>query len=176
MSYSAFCILWFTLSQLGSSALSGVMNPRHGKTNRILLNSSAHNNRRLRSLLFGPMRPNPESLPRAGRLHAPVPLLRGCGCPPYLRTANTLRTKLLHTKAHRPSLPFQPGQTGSGQKRWITQQHIQRMEEARLDWLRRAKEIKDGKRQSFIEHLESRGLIHDVVGCVALDCLQLALS
>jgi tyrosyl-tRNA synthetase len=49
------------------------------------------------------------------------------------------------------------------------------MEEARLDWLRRAKEIKDGKRQSFIEHLESRGLIHDVVGCVALDSLQLAL-
>jgi tyrosyl-tRNA synthetase len=38
------------------------------------------------------------------------------------------------------------------------------MKEAEEEWAEFAKQIKAGKRKSFVEHLEERGLIHDVVG------------
>ncbi|KAJ5225243.1 Tyrosine--tRNA ligase [Penicillium chermesinum] len=50
------------------------------------------------------------------------------------------------------------------QKRWITQAWLARQEEGRKEWARHAEEIKNGTRKSFVEHLEERGLIHDVVG------------
>ncbi|KAL1965888.1 hypothetical protein VTN77DRAFT_5021 [Rasamsonia byssochlamydoides] len=52
----------------------------------------------------------------------------------------------------------------SQQKRWITQQYLRRMAEAEEQWKGFAKEIKEGKRKSFVEHLEERGLIYQVVG------------
>jgi tyrosyl-tRNA synthetase len=50
------------------------------------------------------------------------------------------------------------------QKRWITQQHLRRKAEAEEEWKGFAEEIKAGKRKSFVEHLEERGLIYQVVG------------
>jgi tyrosyl-tRNA synthetase len=38
------------------------------------------------------------------------------------------------------------------------------MKEAEKEWSEFADEIKAGKRKSFVEHLEERGLIHQVVG------------
>jgi tyrosyl-tRNA synthetase len=49
-------------------------------------------------------------------------------------------------------------------RRWITQKHIQKVKAGEEQWAQFAAEIKAGKRKSFVEHLEERGLIHDVVG------------
>jgi hypothetical protein len=40
------------------------------------------------------------------------------------------------------------------------------MKEAEEEWARFAEEIKQGKRKSFVELLEERGLLHQVVGLV----------
>lgn len=81
-----------------------------------------------------------------------------------MRTATTLRSKLLHSE-NRPSLlPLQSHIAGICQTRSLTQQFLRRTEEAQQQWEQWAKEIKEGKRQNFVQHLESRGLIHDVVG------------
>lgn len=52
------------------------------------------------------------------------------------------------------------------QRRWITLAYIQRMKDAEKQWKEWAQEIKAGKRLSFVQHLEQRELLHDVVGCV----------
>jgi tyrosyl-tRNA synthetase len=38
------------------------------------------------------------------------------------------------------------------------------MKDGETEWAGFAKEIKAGKRLNFAQHLEERGLIHDVVG------------
>lgn len=40
------------------------------------------------------------------------------------------------------------------------------MKDAEKEWQEFAKEINAGKRLSFVQHLEQRELLHDVVGCV----------
>lgn len=50
------------------------------------------------------------------------------------------------------------------QKRWITQNYILRLKDAEVQWKQFAAEIRAGKRKSFVEHLEERGLINQVVG------------
>src|SRR6266516_4410049 len=67
--------------------------------------------------------------------------------------------------------PLQTGLAPGGavvclQKRGITQQHIRRMGEAEEQWTQWAREIREGKRQSFLKMLEERGLVNSVVGCV----------
>ncbi|CRG88134.1 tyrosyl-tRNA synthetase [Talaromyces islandicus] len=84
--------------------------------------------------------------------------LRDVHCIPSAR-------RQLYTKSCRPSvtstshvnLPFPP-------KRCITQQYQRRTEESKLIWDSWAKDIKEGKRKSFVRHLEERGLLHQVVG------------
>lgn len=41
------------------------------------------------------------------------------------------------------------------------------MKDGEKEWAGFAKEIKAGDRKNFAQHLEERGLIHDVVGYVA---------
>jgi tyrosyl-tRNA synthetase len=53
---------------------------------------------------------------------------------------------------------------GAEQTRCITQQYQRRTQEAEEEWARFAEEIKAGKRKNFAQHLEERGLLHDVVG------------
>ena len=141
-------------------------------TSSILNNCSRFGYRALIALFPGPMRPHLKSLCHVGRLRAPGALSRCSACPPHMLTANVLRTVSLHSKAHRTSPFSKTHETAVYQKRWITQQHLQRVEEGKLQWARWAKEIKEGKRQSFVQHLESRGLIHDVVGCASLQLLS----
>ncbi|CAG8228345.1 unnamed protein product [Penicillium salamii] len=50
------------------------------------------------------------------------------------------------------------------QQRWITQKYVQRMKDGEQEWAGFAKQIKAGNRLNFAQHLEERGLIHDVVG------------
>lgn len=54
------------------------------------------------------------------------------------------------------------------QKRCITQAYLKRMEDGKKEWARNAEQIKAGKKKSFVEHLEERGLLHDVVGYVTM--------
>jgi len=42
------------------------------------------------------------------------------------------------------------------------------MKDGEKEWAGFAKEIKAGNRKNFAQHLEERGLIHDVVGYVTL--------
>ncbi|OGE51732.1 hypothetical protein PENARI_c012G09063 [Penicillium arizonense] len=64
----------------------------------------------------------------------------------------------------RPALLASQSATCFQQQRWITQNYIQRMKDGEKEWAEFAKEIKEGKRKNFAQHLEERGLIHDVVG------------
>ncbi|PGH14699.1 tyrosine-tRNA ligase [Helicocarpus griseus UAMH5409] len=50
------------------------------------------------------------------------------------------------------------------QRRNITQQHIRRMREAEQTWKGYAEEIKAGQRKSFLELMEERGYVKQVVG------------
>jgi hypothetical protein len=54
------------------------------------------------------------------------------------------------------------------QQRGITQQNIRRTKEAAEQWEGFAEEIKAGKRKAFLDHLEERGLLNQVVGSVFL--------
>lgn len=114
------------------------------------------------------MRPRLEALPRMARLRAPVTpaITRAAyGTRTYTRTTEALRSKTsLSTQEARPLLPTSPFATNLEAKRWITQQHQRRMKEAEEEWSEYAKEIEAGQRKSFVEHLEERGLLHDVVG------------
>lgn len=110
--------------------------------------------------LVGLMRPQLSSLPPAARLSSrPVtPLSR--------RTVWTasLRTRPLCSELSRPALSV--GRDSTPQKRWITLAYIQRMKDAEKEWKGFAEEIKKGNRISFVEHLEQRKLLNDVVGYV----------
>lgn len=131
------------------------------------------------------MRPPPGLLPRAARLrNSPSIALcqrattAGTAAPcRHYRAAGTLdnvlpsRCHFIHGgRYHSPSLLLS-GYTPSTQRRCITQQHIARTKNAEKEWATFAKEIKAGKRKDFAQHLEDRGLLHDVVGWV-MDSFQ----
>lgn len=54
------------------------------------------------------------------------------------------------------------------------------MKDGEDEWAEHARQIKAGQRKSFVQHLEDRGLIHDVVGYAlyVLDeiCTELLLT
>ncbi|KAK2766671.1 tyrosyl-tRNA synthetase [Arachnomyces sp. PD_36] len=54
--------------------------------------------------------------------------------------------------------------TGYVGRRWISQGFQRRTAEADAAWAAKAKEIKEGKRQSFIQMLDERGLLNSVAG------------
>ncbi|KAI9931001.1 hypothetical protein ASPWEDRAFT_47680 [Aspergillus wentii DTO 134E9] len=113
------------------------------------------------------MRPHLGSLPRAARLRIPsiVPPSRAaCGARNYAQTADAVRTRTLLSEARRPYLVGQNRGSVLEQKRWITQKYVRRMQDAEKEWAGFAEEIKAGKRKNFAQHLEERGLLHDVVG------------
>lgn len=107
-------------------------------------------------LKTGPMRPQTASLSRA-----PYRNLLTCRIPSGARgfaaTALSLRGN-----SNRPILS--KASTCLQQQRWITQNYIKRMKDGEEEWARFARQIKAGKRLNFAQHLEERGLIHDVVG------------
>lgn len=76
----------------------------------------------------------------------------------------TTTTNLLRCKVSNCSTILQRSGEILHQKRWITQAYLARQDEGRKQWAKHAEEIKQGQRKSFVEHLEERGLIHDVVG------------
>ncbi|KAL4974877.1 hypothetical protein BDW66DRAFT_138769 [Aspergillus desertorum] len=82
----------------------------------------------------------------------------------YARTVEILSTNTFRIDKVRPSSAVFSSGIQSGQQRWITQAYLQRIESGKKEWAQFAQEIKEGKRKSFVEHLEERGLIHDVVG------------
>ncbi|KAJ5333580.1 hypothetical protein MYU51_011589 [Penicillium brevicompactum] len=102
------------------------------------------------------MRPQTASLSRA-----PYRNLSTCRIPTGARgfaaTALPLRGN-----SNRPILSS--ASTCFQQQRWITQKYVQRMKDGEKEWAGFAKQIKAGKRLNFAQHLEERGLIHDVVG------------
>lgn len=51
-----------------------------------------------------------------------------------------------------------------GQKRWITRNHIRKIQEAEKDWSLRANAIVSGKVQSMLNLLEERGYVNQIVG------------
>jgi hypothetical protein len=99
-------------------------------------------------IVSGLMRPHLESFSRAGRVAGPGSRPKAARCPSCKRTANTLRSKLLHTNAHRP-LPLQKITIGLDQRRRITQNYARRTAEGKAQWAKWAEEIHAGKRQSF---------------------------
>ncbi|KAL4962133.1 tyrosine--tRNA ligase MSY1 [Aspergillus stella-maris] len=117
------------------------------------------------------MRPRPFSLPRAAHFRAPsAPTAFGrslrsvCGARHYARTSEVMRTSTSRSNDCRPMPVLPASVTFQDQRRTITKQHLSRMAEAKEQWAMWSKDIKLGKRKSFVEHLEERGLIHDVVG------------
>ncbi|KAL4953629.1 hypothetical protein BDW69DRAFT_164849 [Aspergillus filifer] len=121
------------------------------------------------------MRPRPFSLPRAAHLRAlsaPTALGRSlrsiCGARHYARTSEVLRTSTFRFNDCRPMQILPTSEIFHHQRRTITKLHLSRVAEAKEEWQGWAKQIKMGQRKSFVEHLEERGLIHDVVGCVRI--------
>ncbi|RDW81384.1 tyrosine--tRNA ligase MSY1 [Aspergillus mulundensis] len=111
------------------------------------------------------MRPRPFSLPWAAHLRSPVAARRPVyGARQYARTAEVLSTNTFRFDNARPTTAKLSPEIKAGQKRWITKKWLAREEEGRKEWAFLAEQIKEGKRKSFVEHLEDRGLIHDVVG------------
>lgn len=111
------------------------------------------------------MRPNLGNASRGARVRAsPITIPTTCG---VCRHAASTRMLLSHSSAaHRPTTLRRTIEINSDQKRPITQQHLRRKAEAEEQWSKWAKEIKAGKRKSFLEHLEERCLVHDYVGYV----------
>ncbi|KAL5342808.1 hypothetical protein BJX70DRAFT_270946 [Aspergillus crustosus] len=116
------------------------------------------------------MRPHSISLPCTASLRASTAARRVprsvCGARQYARTAEVLNTNTAYLKDRRPITlnPSSGPMRLHEQKRWITMAYRQRMEDAKKEWAGFAEEIKAGKRKNFAEHLEERGLLHDVVG------------
>ncbi|RAL15957.1 tyrosine--tRNA ligase MSY1 [Aspergillus homomorphus CBS 101889] len=108
------------------------------------------------------------SLPVRARLQAPripSPFRQNvCGVHNYARTAAMLRMNSALTTGSRPTLSQSTTFSDSEQRRGITQQYAKRMKDAKDEWAHFAKQIKEGKRKSFSQHLEDRELLHDVVG------------
>lgn len=116
--------------------------------------------------LIGLMRPQLLSLPPWARLCS-----RPISPQPQLGTASGGRNSVWTASLRRSPLcadvrrmPLSVGGGHIQQRRGITQAYIQRMKDAEAEWKRHAEEIKAGKRISFAQHLEQRGLLHDVVG------------
>lgn len=86
-----------------------------------------------------------------------------CGARSYARTSESLRASPLQPNPFRPVLQTTI-QSDAVQKRGITQKYLKRVKDAEKEWEGFAEEIKAGKRQNFVQFLEERGLIHDVVG------------
>lgn len=78
----------------------------------------------------------------------------------------TTQTNPLRRKTYNNVLNLPKSAEILQQKRWITQAWLARQEAGRQEWAKHAEEIKQGTRKSFVEHLEERGLLHDVVGYV----------
>ncbi|RHZ62793.1 tyrosine--tRNA ligase MSY1 [Aspergillus thermomutatus] len=113
------------------------------------------------------MKPQLLSLPRAGCLRIPVtlPVMQaGYGARSYMRTAQITRKCFLGAEENRLPVNSSIRSPVRESRRWITQKHIQKVKAGEKQWAQFAAEIKAGKRKSFVEHLEERGLIHDVVG------------
>lgn len=113
------------------------------------------------------MRPHLGALPSAARLRM-LNFAQGgrtvCRACNYTRTAQLVNTGRIHPTGLQSTLGGSVIGSGAQQKRWITQNYVRRTKEAEQEWAQFAEEIKAGKRKSFVEHLEERGLIHDVVG------------
>lgn len=114
------------------------------------------------------MKPQLLSLPRAGRWRIPVNLKTamqtGYGARSYMRTAQTVRKCSLGAQENHLLVNSSIRSPVWESRRWITQKHLQKVKAGEEQWAQFAAEIKAGKRKSFVEHLEERGLIHDVVG------------
>ena len=52
----------------------------------------------------------------------------------------------------------------ANQKRFITQNYLQKSLEAKLQWARQATEIKAGRKESMLDMLEKRGYVNQIVG------------
>jgi tyrosyl-tRNA synthetase len=88
----------------------------------------------------------------------------GYGARSYMRTAQIARKGSLGAQEHRFFVNSSIRSPVLESRRWITQKHIQKVKGGEEQWAQFAAEIKAGKRKSFVEHLEERGLVHDVVG------------
>ncbi|KAL3466027.1 hypothetical protein BJX64DRAFT_251518, partial [Aspergillus heterothallicus] len=113
------------------------------------------------------MRSRPVTLPGAARLRVPATVRlpqSSCGARRYVRATNVANSNAVQLNNSRPTVAHNTSLNQHEQKRWITQQHLQRMEEAKQEWAATAEKIKKGEKMSFLEHLESRGLVKDVVG------------
>ncbi|KAL4885577.1 hypothetical protein BJY04DRAFT_180001 [Aspergillus karnatakaensis] len=115
------------------------------------------------------MRPHNVSLPCTARLRTSAAVQQVprsvSGARQYARTTEILSTNSICPGSRRPSSAWLPGQSlFQEQKRWITQNYLRRVAEAKEEWAGFAKEIKEGKRKSFLEHLEERELVKDTVG------------
>lgn len=108
------------------------------------------------------MWPRTVLIPRGACRHGYLSLRLPCGARSFGVTAQTISALCETRRPVLSSYKLDP----SGQKRWITQKYLQRVQEGKDEWARHAEEIKAGKRKDFATHLEERGLIHDVVGLV----------
>ncbi|KAJ5142853.1 Aminoacyl-tRNA synthetase class Ic [Penicillium bovifimosum] len=106
------------------------------------------------------MRPQTASLTRAPCRN----LLDAIRVPYGARSFAATSTPPLRGDSNRPILSVLQSGTCFQQQRWITQKYIQRMKDGEKEWAGFKKEIEAGTRKSFVQHLEERGLIHDVVG------------
>lgn len=109
------------------------------------------------------MRPQSASLGQAPYRSLLTPRRIPCGARSFAATTAIP----LRGDSTRPVLSASQSGTCFQQQRWITQKYIQRMKDGEKEWAGFAKEIKAGDRKNFAQHLEERGLIHDVVGYVA---------
>ncbi|KKK13256.1 hypothetical protein P175DRAFT_0449164 [Aspergillus ochraceoroseus IBT 24754] len=114
------------------------------------------------------MRPRSVPLPHTAQVRSPAAFSRLprplCGARNYARMTEALTTNLSHPNGYRPALKSFASAIEQGQKRWVTQQYLRRMENAKKEWSEFAEEIKAGRKKNFAQHLEERGLLHDVVG------------
>ncbi|KAI9042655.1 tyrosine--tRNA ligase MSY1 [Aspergillus affinis] len=86
------------------------------------------------------------------------------GARSYARTSESLRANPLRTTTIRPVLQTKILESEIVHKRAISQKVIKRQKEAEEEWARFAEETRAGERQNFVQFLEERGLVHDVVG------------
>ncbi|KKA22576.1 Tyrosine--tRNA ligase [Rasamsonia emersonii CBS 393.64] len=124
------------------------------------------------------MWPQPSELGLTARLrlclrpNASLPPRPCCSCAAdSTRWTAAAAIRSLHLEARRPGAAGSSSRSSgskssllSSQRRWITQNYLRKKAEAEAQWKAWAEEIKAGKRKSFVEHLEERGLIHQVVG------------
>lgn len=113
------------------------------------------------------MWPQPSTLARATRLRNTAAALRPrvCRRSKYTFAADPVRLQSLNSVSHRPTADQSWRQCARAvQTRWITEAYIQRQKDMQKQWAKFAEEIRAGKRKSFVDVLEERELLHDVVG------------